>query len=142
MQVSGSTVVSGAGAFLDGSVCEPLWRLVNDELSRRRRDGGQVRTEIAQAVETLRLAASTYLALSRAGQIAGTSPDIGPLSEHAKPRRDLSTAELAALLHVTPRHARRLATEHGLTPTCPSPYRWSRIDVAALIDSYAQQRAS
>lgn len=130
-----SAVVTGVGAFVDGPACEPLWRVLSAELRRRQRDGGQVRPEIAEAVETLRLAASTYLAMSAGGQLLRQSADIvAPLaSDHRSARSELTTDQFAAHLAVTPRHVRRLAAEHGIEPI--SANRWSAADVAALAHS-------
>jgi hypothetical protein len=142
--MGGSTVVFGAGAFLSGSVCEPIWRILSTELRKRVADGGRVRPEIAEAVETLRLAASAYLAtrMSGPGHGSGTPRDIAPLSDHDERERDLSTAHLAGLLRVSDRHARRLAAEHGLVPTSTLPHRWSRADATALIIAHREHRAS
>jgi len=121
--------------FLDGSVCEPLWRIIRTELNRRLGDGGMVRPEIAQAVEALRQAASEYLSMSAAGHVSRTSADLGAVSNHEVGQRDLTTQQLADLLHVSTRHARRIATNYGVTPVDGPPYRWSRIDATALLES-------
>ena len=133
--MNSSGVLRGTGVFLDGSVCEPLWRIIRTELNRRRGDGGMVRPEIIQAVEALRLAASEYLTMSAAGHGSRTSADLPAVSNHEAAQRDLGTQQLADLLHVGARHARRIATAHGITPVDGPPYRWSRIDATALLES-------
>ena len=133
--MSSSGVLRGTGVFLDGSVCEPLWRIIRTELNRRRGDGGLVRPEIIQAVEALRLAASEYLTMSAAGHVSRTSADLPAGLNHEAGQRDLTTQQLADLLHVGSRHARRVATAHGITPIDGPPYRWSRIDATALLEA-------
>ena len=133
--MSSSGVLRGTGVFLDGSVCEPLWRIIRAELNRRRGDGGMVRPEVALAVEALRQAASEYLTMSVAGHVSRTSADLPAVSNHEAAQRDLTTQQLADLLHVGSRHARRVATTYGITPVDGPPYRWSRIDATALLES-------
>ena len=134
--MNSSGVLRGTGVFLDGSVCEPLWRIIRTELNRRRGDGGLVRPEIIQAVEALRLAASEYLTMSAAGHVSRTSADLLAVSNHEATQRDLSTQQLADLLHVSDRHARRVADTYGVSPVNDGPpYRWSRIDATALLES-------
>ena len=128
-------MLRGTGVFLDGSVCEPLWRIIRAELNRRRGDGGMVRPEVAQAVEALRQAASEHLAMSATGHVSRTSADLPAVSNHEAGQRDLTTQQLADLLHVGPRHARRVATKYGINPIDGPPYRWSRIDATALLEA-------
>jgi hypothetical protein len=133
--MSSSSVLHGTGVLLDGSVCEPLWRIIQTELNRRRGDGGMVRPEIALAVEALRQAASEYLSMSAAGHVSRTSADLPAVSNHEAGQRDLTTQQLADLPHIGARHARRVATTYGITPVGTPPYRWSRIDATALLES-------
>jgi hypothetical protein len=138
--MSSSTVVRGSGALLGGDVCVAIWRILDAELRRRRRDGGlQIRPEVVAALECLRQAGSEYLSrsMSAPGRIVRTSADLVRPSDRDRDNRDLSTARLAELLCVSPRHTRRLAQRHGITPVDGPPYRWSRADVAALLDQRA-----
>jgi hypothetical protein len=131
-----AVVVQHAGVFLSGAVCEPLWRLLAGELRRRAADGGTVRPEVGDAVEAMRLAASVHLAqqqMSAEGPVSGTSVPALSLSNHDN---ELDTSGLAQLLHVTPRHVRRLAVRHGVPPTRCRPNRWSAADAAALVEAH------
>lgn len=117
-----SSVVSGSGAFIDGAACAPIWRVLNREILSRRSDGGEVRPEIAEAVETLRLAA----AMSAGGPIPRTPTDIPAVSKD-----ELTTDEMAMRLGgITERHARRLARTAGVESI--SLNRWRASDVALL----------
>jgi hypothetical protein len=126
------------GVFINGAMADPVWRVLSEDLRRRMRDGGQVRPEYAEVIETLRLAAASYLAgvnVRPGGPISGGLADIEPglQRDHRTAAAELSTDELAARLHVTERHARRLAAEHGIEPVGRN--RWAALDVAALVES-------
>lgn len=120
-----AAVIGAGGVFLPAQVCEPIWRVLRAELARHTRDGGRVRPEVAQAVETLRAAAFNHV--STRGQDPRTYADMGASSE---PRPLLSTADLASRLGVSERHARRIAHEEGIAPAARNA--WHRADVAAL----------
>jgi hypothetical protein len=135
--MSSSTVVRGSGALLGGDVCVTIWRILDAEMKRRRRDGGShIRPEVVAALECLRQAGSEYLSrsMSAPGRNVRVSADLVPPSTREQDNRDLSTATLAELLCVSPRHTRRLAQQHGVTPVDGPPYRWSRAEVAVLLD--------
>lgn len=136
--MSGSTVVRGSGVFLDGRTCLALWQPLRQAIAEaQQRDGGAVRPEVAEAVEAMRQAASDHLThqqvMSAMGRNRRTSVDIAPLLLRAD-RDDLTAAELGELLHCTPRHARRLATDAGVQPRASRPYRWAKADVAVLLE--------
>lgn len=121
-----AAVIAAGGVFLPAEVCHPLWLVVRAELDRRRRDGGQVRPEIADALTALRSAAIAHL--SARGQVPGTFADIA-----APSGRDLvTTTELATRLEVTERHARRIASSAGIAPAARNT--WHRDDVAYLMN--------
>ncbi|MGO1054518.1 hypothetical protein [Crossiella sp. CA198] len=119
-------VLAAGGVFLPAEVCERLWRILRDHLTARLRDGGQVRPEIADALAVLRAAALAHL--SAYGHLTRTSADIGTSSAPAPPL--VTTAELAARLGVSERHARRLAHAEGITPAARGS--WTAEDAAAL----------
>jgi hypothetical protein len=133
-------VMRGAGAFLDGSVCEPIWRILNQALRERRRDGGMVRPDILEAVEALRTAASVHLvqAMCVCGHVPRTSMDIALSSVCDEPDL-LTTVDLARMLGVGDHHARRLAKTHNIAPAARNA--WRRADALALLDDYRRRTA-
>jgi hypothetical protein len=56
-----STPITTAAALVEGDACEPIWRIVRDEVVRRQRDGGQVRPSVQRALEALRGGAQAHL---------------------------------------------------------------------------------
>ncbi|MBT2207024.1 hypothetical protein [Actinomadura sp. NEAU-AAG7] len=120
-------VITAGGAFLPGSVCEPLWRVLRAELARHRADGGRVRPDVAAALDTLRAAAMAHLSAS--GHAARTLADIGASSPRDKAL--LTTGEMATALGVCDRHARRLAATERIAPAARG--LWRADDVAALV---------
>lgn len=111
--------------FLPAALAEPVWRTLRDSIRQRKGDGGRVRPEVEQALDVLRSAALAHL--SARGHDPGTPADIGSES----PQRPLlTTAELAARLQVTERHARRIAAAEQVQPVARN--LWDRADVAAL----------
>lgn len=96
--------------FLPAEVCHPLWLALRAQLVRHRADGGQVRPEVAAALDALRAAALDHLT-SADGQPERTSADIDASSTRAL----VTTEELSGRLGVTSRHLRRLAAQHGVT---------------------------
>lgn len=103
-------VIEAGGVFLPAEVCHPLWLALRAQLARHRADGGQVRPEVAAALDALRAAGLEHLT-SPNGHPERTSADIEALST-----RDLvTTEELAGRLGVTGRHIRRLAAQQGVT---------------------------
>ncbi|MFI6895272.1 hypothetical protein ACIBM4_14260 [Streptomyces sp. NPDC050256] len=105
-------VIEAGGVFLPAEVCHPLWLVLRQHLAGHRADGGQVRPEVAAALDALRAAGLNHLtAASPNGRPARTSADIGAGSTRAL----VTTEELGGRLGVTGRHIRRLAAQHGLT---------------------------
>ncbi|NJP28069.1 MULTISPECIES: hypothetical protein [unclassified Microbispora] len=49
-------IIAAGGVFLPGGVCHPLWLALRAQIDRQRADGGQVRPEIAAALDALRAA--------------------------------------------------------------------------------------
>jgi hypothetical protein len=122
-------VVTVGGVFVPGEMCEPLWRLMRAELTRRRNDGGQIRPEMNLLLDALRAATQAYLVNVRTnGPRPRTFADTGPESEGTK--QLVSTEALATRLGVTERHARRIAKAEGITPTARNT--WQHEDVTAL----------
>lgn len=124
-------VVMGPGVFLPAHLCLPVWRCLKAELDRHRQRGAQVRPEIAELLDALRAAAHGHLTaqLNAANGHADTpQADIGASS----PQALISTADLAARLGVSERHARRLAALEGIAPA--SRGRW-RIEDARLLEA-------
>ena len=123
------SVVTVGGVFVPGEMCEPLWRLMRAELTRRRNDGGQIRPEMNLLLDALRAATQAYLVNVRTnGPRPRTFADTGPESEGTK--QLVSTEALATRLGVTERHARRIAKAEGITPTARNT--WQHEDVTAL----------
>lgn len=120
-----AALVAAGGVFLPGYLAMPIWRVMREDILRRERDGGRVRPEVAQALEVLRTAALAYT--SARGPDLRTSVDI---AAESTPKRLLTTADLAARLRVSERHARRIAKAEGIEPTARN--LWAREDVAAL----------
>lgn len=137
--MSGSAVVRGTGVFVDGRVCVWLWHILRQHAvdQHHRNGGGGIRPEVVQAIEDMRLAALEYStrqqAVSALGQVPRTSGDMESPCARAE-QDDLTANELANLLHVTARHARRLAADAGIEPRATRPCRWSRADVAVLLE--------
>lgn len=122
-------VVTVGGVFVPGEMCEPIWRVLRAELTRRRNDGGQIRPEMNLLLEALRTATQAYLSNVRTnGHRPPTVADIGPESEGT--RQLVSTEALATRLGVTERHARRIAKAEGIAPTARNT--WQPEDVTAL----------
>lgn len=122
------SVITAGGVFLPAEVCHPLWLALRAQLARHRGDGGQVRPEVAAALDALRGAAQAHL--SAPGPVARTSEDSGASS----PRELVRTEQLAARIGVTPRHARRLAARHGVTPAARNA--WHPDDAEHLTRTY------
>lgn len=102
-------VIAAGGVFLPAEVCHPLWLALRAQLARHRADGGQVRPEVAAALDALRAASLAHLSAS--GRTEQTSADI----EAPSTRGLVTTEALASRLGVTDRHVRRLAAQHGIT---------------------------
>lgn len=117
-------VIAAGGVFLPGGVCHPLWLALRAQIDRQRADGGQVRPEIAAALDALRAAGLAYLSAN--GRPSRTFADIGASSD----RELLTTEQLAVRLGVSERHARRLASLAGIRPAARNA--WHRDDVAHL----------
>ncbi|MCU1669505.1 MAG: hypothetical protein JWP40_2432 [Blastococcus sp.] len=132
-----STVVRGAGVFIDGRVCSWLWPALRQlTVDTQRRNGAGIRPEVTQAIEDMRAAAlaySTRQAMSVSGHVSRTSADMAATCARAD-EDDYTANELADALHCSPRHARRLATASGIEPRAVRPYRWRRADVAVLLE--------
>lgn len=120
-----AALVAAGGVFLPAFLAEPIWRVLLEDIQRRQRDGGQVRPEVAQALEVLRAAALAYM--SARGPDLRTFPD---MAAESTPKRLLTTADLATRLRVSERHARRIAKAEGIEPAARN--LWAREDVAAL----------
>jgi hypothetical protein len=123
-----SMAVRHGGVFLDGAVCEPLWRFLRDAVGKHQRDGASVRPELREALEALRLAAMDHLSMSANGHPNGHLPVLEPLSE----TQMITTGELAVMLGVSDRQARRIACAEGVMP--PSRGTWRRADALAMVE--------
>lgn len=121
-----AALIAAGGVFLPGHLAEPIWRTLREDITRRQRDGGRIRPEVAQALEVLRAAAMAYL--SADGHDVRTFADIGPESTAAPL---MTTADLAARLGVSDRHARRIAHAEGIKPVARN--LWHREDAAAMV---------
>lgn len=119
--------------FLPAEVCHPLWLALRAQLARHRADGGHVRPEVVAAMDALRAAGLEHLT-SPNGHTVRTSADIEPPSD----RELISTEQLAVRLRVTPRHARRLAAQAGVTPAARNA--WHPDDAQHLAQT--QRKAS
>jgi hypothetical protein len=138
--VKRAAVITGSGVFIDGSLCVPLWRHLQTDLTKLQRDGGRVRPEIVECIEVLRAASINHLQANPIGPSDTTSSDIVTLLKSEE--ETISTRDLADTLKVSPRHTLRLIEEVGINPVCPRPYRWATTDVALLIADHrrAQRR--
>jgi hypothetical protein len=119
-------LIAAGGVFLPAHVCHPLWLALRAQLDRHRGAGGRVRPEVAAALDALRAGALHHLATSPNGHTERTSEDTGASSD----RELIRTEQLADRLHVTPRHARRLAAQAGVTPAARNA--WHPDDVQHL----------
>lgn len=130
---SAPALITAGGVFLPGEVCAPLWRILRVELDRHIRQGGRVRPEIGAARDVLRAGALAYLSAN--GHADTQVADIpAPSEDQATRTGDLvSTAELAARMGVSERHARRLAALHGVAPAARGV--WTQDDAAELVAS-------
>lgn len=118
-------VIAEGAVILPASVAYPLWRILRRELDRHRADGGQIRPDIAAALDTLRAAAHHH-AMTANGQAGRTSADTAPPS----PPELITTQQLADRLGCTERHARRLAAAAGIQAAARGC--WHRDDVLHL----------
>lgn len=119
-------VLAAGGVYLPGEVCERLWRVLHAHLAERQRTGGQVRPEIAAALDVLRAAALAHVSAN--GHVPRTSADMGASSSEPEL---VTTDQLADRLGVSPRHARRIASAEGIAAAGRGI--WSREDAAALV---------
>ncbi|WP_405359798.1 hypothetical protein OG535_13285 [Kitasatospora sp. NBC_00085] len=124
-------VIAAGGVFLPAGVCHPLWLAVRAQTDRHRANGGQVRPEVAAALNALRAASLAHLAgTSVTGPDERTSPD----TDASSTRGLVTTEELAGRLGVTGRHLRRLAAAQSITSAARG--LWHPDDAAHLIRTY------
>ncbi|WP_165984208.1 helix-turn-helix domain-containing protein [Streptomyces sp. YIM 98790] len=118
----GTAAFLPGGAYIPGPACFPLWQILRRELGRHRADGGQLRPDIAAALDALRAAAHAHM--SAAGPDSRT-----PAADQAACEQPLvTTAELAARLGVSDRHARRLAAASGIRPAARGAWHTTDAD--------------
>lgn len=132
-----SFAVRHGGAFLAGELCGPLWRELRRWLeSREVRDGTRATPDpvLAEALDALRQGAVDYSAMSANGRSYGHPAPLEPLSE----TQLVTTQEMAMLLHVGERQARRLAARAGVIAVARNA--WRRVDVLALAQSRREAR--
>jgi hypothetical protein len=110
---------------LSAAACYPVWLALRADAEKRRRNGGSVRPEVAEALDALRAAAQIHLGSANVRN-AGLAADIRTGSS-----QDLTTGDLAAQLGVCERHARRLAHSAGVRSVARG--LWRREDAAALV---------
>ncbi|MFJ6934460.1 hypothetical protein [Streptomyces sp. NPDC101132] len=124
-------VIAAGGVFLPAEVCHPLWLALRTHLAGRRADGGQIRPEIAAALDALRAAGLDHLTRETAnGHPNRTSAD----TDGSSTRDLVTTAELSGRLGVTGRHARRLATAEDVRPAARG--LWHPDDAEHLVRTY------
>lgn len=128
--VAQSVAVETAGAIIAGHACEPIWQILQAEILRRQRDGGQVRPEVASAIEALRAAAQAHIALRRMSACGPVSSDLADMAAESMTSTYSSTQDMAGRLHVDPSYARRLAKKAGIQPIGRD--RWRTCDVDEL----------
>jgi hypothetical protein len=137
--VSGSTVVRGAGALIDGKVAAYLWPIMRQALdAHARRNGGGILPDAEVALNDLREAASLYLA-HRPLKVRPDGPKVPTSAD--KPARcpctrdgDLTSAQVADRLGITARHVPRLAERAGVEPLPGRLRRWAPDAVAAMAE--------
>ncbi|MGJ6961153.1 hypothetical protein ACSDR0_04525 [Streptosporangium sp. G11] len=115
------------GAYLPGSVCDPIWRVLRTYLAKHRADGGHVLPEIAAAVEVLRAAGHLHTITSANGSASRNPAEISASSPE---QALITTDQLAARLGVTPRHARNIARDGHVRPVARG--LWHADDATAL----------
>lgn len=130
-----SVAIRYGGAVIDGASCEALWRFLRPAVTEHERAGAQLRPEMREAVEAIRLAAMDHLAMSAAGHVRGHRARLEPLSDTSV----VTTAEFAQIVGVVPRQVLRLAASNGLAPLARNA--WRRTDALSLATD-RQQRAS
>lgn len=124
----GSQVVAEPVLLVDSRTALLVWRVVLEPWKRESRPG-TVRPEVLEFIEQMGLLASMHRSQRSAnGPMSRTGADPAPGSDHAP----ITTSELAKLLHVEPRSARRIAERHGITPSRRD--YWTAGDVAALLE--------
>ena len=132
--VKTSVAVTTAGAFIEGDACEPIWRIVREEVARRQRDGGRLRPSVQRALDALRSGASAHLVMQQmfaAGHASGPAANMPTESIPTTP--DLVTTQaMADRLHCTPTHARRLAAAAGIEAVTTNAWRATDVDALVL----------
>lgn len=129
-----STAITTAGAFIEGDACEPIWRIVRDELVRRQRDGGQVRPSVQRALDALRGGASAHLAMQQMFAREHVSGPVANMPAESIPTVPelVTTQTMADRLHCTPTHARRLAASAGVEAVATNTWRATDVDALVL----------
>lgn len=127
-----AAVIEAGGVFLPAAACYPLWLALRQQLDRRRADGGQLRPEVADALNKLRSAALAHVSANGLEQRTLTDID----AESA--RGPVTTAALAGRLGVTDRHARRIAAAEGIEPLARG--LWRREDADHLTTARSADR--
>jgi|GEM_PF-5793497 hypothetical protein len=115
------------GVFLAPEVCYPIWRMLQrDADAMLKRDAARPTPEVREAMQALRSAAQAFM--SSNGHPERTSADI-PIASVPE-RQVLTTSELAGLLRVGEKQARRIANEQAITPIARG--LWSMTDARHL----------
>lgn len=121
-----SFVITG-GVYLAPDVCLPIWRMLQREAATRlNRDGVRLAPEVQEAMQALRSAAQAFV--SSNGHPERTSADIAVAS--VTEPEVLTTSELAGLLKVGEKQARRIAEKQAITPIARG--LWSMTDARHL----------
>lgn len=117
---------------VEGEACEPIWRVLRDDIARRQRDGGQVRPAVARSVERLRKGAQDYLTIQAMFVREHDSALNANITPESMVSELVSTQELADRLRVTPTHARRLARDAGINAVARNAWRPADVDQLVL----------
>lgn len=111
---------------LPSAACHPIWLVLLEHAKKCKRNGISVLPDVEAAADEIRAAGFAHLGRTNSRN-AGLVADIRPGSS----RGHLTTGDLAALLEVCERHARRLARGAGVRSV--SRGLWRREDAAALV---------
>ncbi|MEV4752156.1 hypothetical protein AB0K21_37850 [Streptosporangium sp. NPDC049248] len=115
------------GAYLPGSVCDPIWRVLRAYLAKHQADGGHILPEIVTALEVLRAAGQLHTIASGRGR---PSLPVAEISASSSEQALITTDQLAARLGVTPRQARNIARDRHVQPVARG--LWRADDATAL----------
>ncbi|MFD7447229.1 hypothetical protein [Streptomyces sp. NPDC059909] len=84
-------VIAAGGVFLPAEVCHPLWDAQRKHIARHRADGGQVRPEVAAALDAMLAALAHLSATDTPNGHPRTSAHLRPMT-WSPPRHSLAAS--------------------------------------------------